>query len=256
MFFNEIFRIACWHILEKIQTFKFKGGIGAIWKITFFPPDSLSSHQLVVTSSSLIVLSLDCPLIPSSSWLVDVLPLLAPPSCCLSCWPHLPHHCLAVVHHRRHQTPSNAAATIERHHHRHHWMSSLLSTAVTAAVHYQYQCQIPTPRFVHCRRQILMPAPSSLHHRPSVPPTTVALEHCHRHWTLASSSTATTAVAATGVVDPLTIVHWWRKRQQHHHHQRTNVSIIVKTFTSLDNLSLFKLIFDTVFEVSNVCWGI
>ena len=34
-----------------------------------------------------------------------------------------------------------------------------------------------------------------------------------------------------------------RKRQQHHHHQRTNGSTIVNTFTSPDNLDLFKLIY-------------
>jgi len=34
-----------------------------------------------------------------------------------------------------------------------------------------------------------------------------------------------------------------RKRQQQHHHQRTNRSTIVNTFTSPDNLDLFKLIY-------------
>ncbi len=33
-----------------------------------------------------------------------------------------------------------------------------------------------------------------------------------------------------------------RKRQQQHHHQRTNGSTIVNTFSSPDNLDLFKLI--------------
>ena len=34
-----------------------------------------------------------------------------------------------------------------------------------------------------------------------------------------------------------------RKWQQHHHHQHTNRSTIVNTFTSPDNLDLFKLIY-------------
>jgi hypothetical protein len=34
-----------------------------------------------------------------------------------------------------------------------------------------------------------------------------------------------------------------RKRQEHHYHQCTNSSTIVNTFTSPDNLDLFKLIY-------------
>ena len=34
-----------------------------------------------------------------------------------------------------------------------------------------------------------------------------------------------------------------RKRQQHHHNQHTNSSTSVNTFTSPDNLDLFKLIY-------------
>ena len=51
-------------------------------------------------ASSLVVLSLHCPLVLSSCWLVIALPVLAPPS-----------RPLVVVHCRCHQTPSNATAT-------------------------------------------------------------------------------------------------------------------------------------------------
>jgi len=68
-----------------------------------------SSRQLVVAPSSLAVLSLHCPLVLSSCWLVVALPVLVPPS-----------RPLAVVHCRRHQTLSNAAAAIEHHRHRRH----------------------------------------------------------------------------------------------------------------------------------------
>jgi len=62
-------------------------------------PLVVSSRQLVVAPSSLVVLSLHCPLPLSSCWLVVALHVLAPPS-----------RPLIVVHRRRHQMPSNAAA--------------------------------------------------------------------------------------------------------------------------------------------------
>ena len=72
------------------------------------PPLVVSSHQLVVAPSSLVVISLHRPLVLSSCWLAVALPVLAPPS-----------HPLVVVHRRRHRTllpPSNTTATaaIER----------------------------------------------------------------------------------------------------------------------------------------------
>jgi len=45
------------------------------------PPLVVSSRQLVVMPSSLVVFSLHCPLLLSSCWLVVALPVLAPPSC-------------------------------------------------------------------------------------------------------------------------------------------------------------------------------
>ncbi len=73
------------------------------------PPLVVSSRQLVVSPSSLVVLSLHRPLVLSSCWLVVALPVLAPPSCPL-----------VIVHRRRHRTPSKAAAAIEHHHRRRH----------------------------------------------------------------------------------------------------------------------------------------
>ncbi len=51
----------------------------------------------------------------------------------------------------------------------------------------------------------------------------------------------TTATGGTMMVG--TMMARSRKWQQHHHHQRTNRSTIVNTFTSPDNLDLFKLIY-------------
>ena len=73
------------------------------------PPLVVSSRQLVVLPSSLVVLSLHRPLVLSSCWLVVALPVLA-----------LPSRPLVVVHRRRHRTPSKAAAAIEHHHRRRH----------------------------------------------------------------------------------------------------------------------------------------
>jgi hypothetical protein len=74
------------------------------------PPLVVSSRQLVVAPSSLVVLSLHRPLVLSSCWLVVVaLPVLAPPS-----------RPLVVVHCRHHRAPLNAAAAIEHHRHCHH----------------------------------------------------------------------------------------------------------------------------------------
>jgi len=70
-------------------------------------PLVVSSCQLVLAPSSLVVLSLYRPLVLSSCWLVVALPVLAPP-----------FHPLIVVHHRRYRTPTNAAVSIEHHHHR------------------------------------------------------------------------------------------------------------------------------------------
>ena len=69
----------------------------------------VSLRQLVVTPSSLVVLSLHCPLALSSCCLVVALPLIAPPSCSL-----------IVVHCQRHRMPLNAAAAIEHHRYHHH----------------------------------------------------------------------------------------------------------------------------------------
>jgi len=52
----------------------------------------------------------------------------------------------------------------------------------------------------------------------------------------------TTATGGTTTMTGGTTTARGRKRQQHHHHQRTNRSTIVNTFTSPDNLILFKLI--------------
>jgi hypothetical protein len=72
-------------------------------------PLVVSLRQLVVALSYLVVLSLYCPLILSSYWLVVALPVLAPPS-----------RPLVAVHHRHHRRLSNAAAAIEHHRHRRH----------------------------------------------------------------------------------------------------------------------------------------
>jgi len=73
------------------------------------PPLVVSSRQLVVAPSSLVVLSLHRPLVLSSCWLVVALPVLVPPS-----------HPLVVVHRQRYQTPSSTAAAIKHHRHRRH----------------------------------------------------------------------------------------------------------------------------------------
>ncbi len=69
----------------------------------------VSSCQLVVAPSSLVILSLHRTLVLSSCWLVVVVPVLAPPS-----------RPIVLFHHRRHRTPLSAAAAIKHHSHRHH----------------------------------------------------------------------------------------------------------------------------------------
>ena len=64
--------------------------------------------------------------------------------------------------------------------------------------------------------------------------------------TIARDSRATggTTTATDGTPTGGTTTARGRKRQHHHHHhQRTNHSTIVRTFTSPDNLDLFKLIY-------------
>ena len=65
--------------------------------------------------------------------------------------------------------------------------------------------------------------------------------------TTATGSTITvtggTMTATGGITAGGTTTAGGRKRQQQHHHQRTNHSTIVRTFTSPDNLDLFKLIY-------------
>ena len=73
------------------------------------PPLFVSSRQLDVAPSLVILLSLHCPLILSSCWLVVASPVLVPPSCPL----------VVAVHCQRNQMPSNAAVTIDHRHHHH-----------------------------------------------------------------------------------------------------------------------------------------
>ena len=101
------------------------------------PPLVVSSRQLVVMPSSLVVFSLHRPLLLSSCWLVVALPVLASPSCPLVVVQR------DAIGHRQMLTPS------------------LSSTAATAAVHHHRQT--PTRTFVHHRCQTLMPAVTTHH---------------------------------------------------------------------------------------------
>ncbi len=94
------------------------------------PPLVVSSRQLVVASSSLVVLSLHRPLVLSSCWLVVVLPLLAPPyGCRITSHCHLiapPYRFIFALSHCL--SPSSRCATLSSSH-----RTSLLSHRLSSS---------------------------------------------------------------------------------------------------------------------------
>jgi len=140
---------------------------------TVMPPLVVSSRQLVVVLSSLVVLSLHRPLVLSSCWRVVALHVLAPPS-----------RPLIVVHRRHHETPLNAAA--------------ILNTSATIAIERRLYCpplqQLPSITTVKSNANAhLLPSPLSnadARHRHPPPLMSISIvassspsrnPHCHHH---------------------------------------------------------------------------
>jgi hypothetical protein len=183
--------------------------------------------------------------------LVDVLPLVAPPSrplvvlslCCplclialACCW--VASHCTALSSTSHCATLSLSCSG---------WLLHCLLShcPLVLSLHHPLVLLLCAGWLLHGLHQTMLP--------PLNAPTTTAAPATAIAAVTAAAVTSATATAATATtanattIVELSIFHCLRKRQQQQHHQCTSGSTNVKTFTSPDDLSLFNL--STVFEL-------